>query len=124
MLGQALLEYLPILIHTSMRSLVIFIAALGIVYIVGRMLEIVNSDRGRNAVALLVIFPLSYWSVIMYDLDIIVHPLEVYWRTLVYGSSACVLFVLIGWKLFSRIDNLLDNKIAPDDDDKKRRKKK
>jgi len=63
----------------------------------------------------MVAFPLAYWSVIMFDLLILVHPLEIYWRMLIYATGSSIFFVLIGWKLFDRIDHLLDKKIAPDE---------
>jgi len=116
-------EYIPLLSYAFIRSFVIFIIALGIVYILGRMLEIVNSDRGRNAVAIIVIFVCSYWSILIYDMDIVINELEIYWRTLTYATGSCILFVLIGWKLFDRIDNLLDKKIAPDENETNNKKR-
>lgn len=119
MFQDALQEYIPLLLYGTVRSFVIFLMALGFVYMSGRMLEIVKKDRSRNFLALLVIFPLSYWSILIYDMDILVHPWEMYWRTLAYASGSSILFVLIGWKLFDRVDHLLDRKIAPDKEKKK-----
>lgn len=123
MFQEALQNYLPLLLYAGIRSFVIFVVALGFVYMSGRMLKIVNSDRGRNILALIVIFPLSYWSILIYDMDILVHPWEIYWRVLVYASGSAVLFVLLGWRLFDRVDHLLDKKIAPDEEKNNGRKR-
>lgn len=123
MLREALAEYLPMILDSVLRSAVIFVVSLGIVYMFGRMLEIVNSNRGRNLIAILVAYPLAYWSIIIYDMQELIHPMEIYWRTLVYGSMSCIFFVLIGWRLFDRADKFLDKKFAPDDGRKYRNKK-
>lgn len=122
MFAKAFQEYIPLLLYGVVRSFIIYLIAQGVVYIFGRMLEIINSNRGRNALALIVIFPLSYWSIFIYDSEILVHPWEIYWRTLVYASGASILFVLLGWRLYDRVDNLLDKKIAPDENKKKGKK--
>lgn len=103
-----------VFIEGFMRSVIIFLCMLGVVYIFGRMLALVNSNRGRNLVAIITSFPVSYWTVIMYDLNSLQHPLEMWWRVFVYALGGCILFVLVGWKLFDRVDNLLDKQIAND----------
>jgi len=124
MFTDALQEYIPFFLYGAVRSLVIFTISLGVVYIFGRQLELVNSDRGKNLLSILVAFPLSYWSILIYDMGVIVHPLEVYWRTLVYGTGSSILFVLLGWRLFDRVDHLLDKKIAPDEEENGRKTRK
>lgn len=91
---EAFREYLPILAHAAIRSFVIYVIAQGVVYITGRMLEFVHSNRGRNASALLVIFPLSYFSILIYDQHLLVHPWEIYWRVLVYSPGSAIIFCL------------------------------
>lgn len=108
-----------VFIEGFIRSVVIFLSMLGVVYIFGRMLELVKTNRGRNAIAIITSFPISYWTVIMYDINRLQHPLEIWWRTFIYAIGACILFVLVGWKLFDRVDNLLDKKVAPDDENDK-----
>lgn len=125
MLTTLLTDHIQELLLTGLfRAFVIFISQLGVVYIFGRMLEICNSDRMRNGIAIVTGFPVSYWLVHMYDLNKLVHPLEIYWRTFIYGAAACILFVLIGWKLFDRVDHLLDAKFAKDNDTQRKRKSK
>lgn len=109
-------DYIPLLVHGTIRSLVIFIATTGIVYMLGRGLELVHSNRGRNFIAILSSFGLSYWSILIYDTGFIL-PGEIYWRTLLYASGAYILFVLISWKLYDRWDNLLDKRFSPDEKD-------
>lgn len=117
MFVDSLQEYIPFFLYGAVRALVIFIISLGVVYIFGRQLELVNSNRGKNLISILVAFPLAYWSILIYDLELLVHPWEVYWRTLVYGAGSSILFVLLGWRLFDRVDYLLDKKVAPDKGD-------
>lgn len=106
--------YIPIIAHTLLRGLTIFVISLGFVYIAGRMLELIMSNKGRNSLALFVMIPASYISVAVYDTDILVHPYEIYWRTVLYVCISAIFFVTIGWRLFDRVDNFLDNKFSSD----------
>lgn len=123
MFVDSIQEYIPFFLYGAVRAVVIFIISLGTVYILGRQLELVNSNRGRNLISILVAFPLSYWSILIYDMNILVHPWEIYWRTLAYGSGSSILFVLLGWRLFERVDHLLDKKVAPDEEENNGKRK-
>jgi hypothetical protein len=107
-------DYIPMFVHGAVRVLVVFIATTGIVYMVGRGLELLNSNRSRNFVAIITSFGLSYWSVLIYDTGFM-QPNEIYWRTLLYASGTYILFVLVTWKLYDRWDNFLDKRFAPDE---------
>lgn len=89
---------------------------LGVVYIFGRMLEVLNSDRARNGIALLTAFPTSWWLARIYDMDIVLSPEELWWRVILYALIGCVLYVLVGFKLFDRVDHFFDKRFAPDQD--------
>jgi len=111
---EGIANEIPLIIYVLIRSFVIFIMSLGTVYIFGRMLDLINSNRGRNFIALVTSFALSYFSILVYDGDILVNEYEIYWRTVLYATSSIILYVLLGWRLFDRVDNLLDKKVAPD----------
>lgn len=104
----------------------IFIIVLAFVYIVGRMLGIVKSYQIKNIIALLLVVPLSYLYVEIFQTELL--SFEKYWYISLYTSVACILFVLLGWKLFDRVDTFLDTKFAPDKEtpkpkERKKRKK-
>jgi hypothetical protein len=109
---EAFREYLPLLSYAVIRGLVIFIMSLGSVYIFGRMLDLIHSYKSKNSVALLIMILTSYWSVLMYDMNIIVHAWEVYWRAFIYTSIASIFYVLIGFDLFDRFNTWCDKKFS------------
>lgn len=123
---NAIADDIPLMFYVVLRAFVIFIMVLGTVYVFGRMLELANTDRSRNLIAFLTALVLSYMSIMIYDTEIILNDWEVYWRTLLYTMSSIIFYVLIGWRLYDRVDNFLDNKFAPDNgppNNKKVRKK-
>ena len=105
-------EYMPFIAYVLFRSLVLFAVGLGSVYIVGRMLGFINSNRGRNAVAAATMAGGSIWTTLIYDDAVIVHPHEYIWRPIVYLTVASVLYVILGFKFAGRIDNVLNKKMA------------
>lgn len=115
---NAIIDDIPLIFYVVLRAFVIFVMVLGTVYVFGRMLELANTDKSRNSIALLTALVLSYVSIIIYDTEIIINDWEVYWRTLLYTMSSILLYVLIGWRLFDRVDNFLDKKFAPDEIEK------
>jgi Kef-type K+ transport system membrane component KefB len=120
MIVEAFQDYIPIIASGVVRAAIVFISTLGVVYMLGRGLELVNSNRGRNLIAILVSFGLSYWSIHIYEMGSLVNEWEIYWCTLVYASGSYLLFVLLGWRLYDRFDNFLDDKFYPDE--KRKRK--
>ena len=90
----------------------IFIMIMAVVYIPGRMFEIVNSFRIKYFIALIASFGFSYFylktfgkrmkdSVFLYNL--VLHSL-----------SVIFVYVVFGMRLFDRIDGLLDRKVGKD----------
>lgn len=110
---QTIVEQFPFLIDGLLRSSVIFIAMLGVVYIFGRMLEICGGDRARNAIAIVTAFGTSFWLARIYNTELIGTP-HFWWLFVIHALAACILFVLIGWRLFSRVDRFFDRKFAED----------
>lgn len=105
-------EYMPFIVYVLFRSLVLFTVGLGSVYIVGRMLAVVNSNRARNTVAALTIAGGAIWTTFMYDAAVIIHPHEYVWRPMVYTAIGCLLYVILGFKFAGRLDNVLNKKIG------------
>ena len=110
-------EYMPFIVYVLFRSLVLFTVGLGSVYIVGRMLAVVNSNRARNTVAVLTIAGGSVWTTIMYDAAVIVHPHEYFWRPIVYTAIGCLLYVILGFKLAGRLDSMLNERLSKESDE-------
>ncbi len=111
-----LIDYFPIIMQVVIRAVVLMIMGLGAVYIVGRMLEIVTTARTKNIVALLVMTLLSYWSVLIYDNDILIHEWEMYWRSGLYVMLASILYVLVGFDLYVRFNSFCDRKFGKPDE--------
>lgn len=112
-----LLEYKDFLIliglHFMISGVYIYIPTQAMVYIFGRMLEIAKKDRSRNVIALVstIIFSISYIYVNKeYDTK---H--EYLYEFIHWFSLGIFWYVLIGFRLFSRVDNLLDKKVGKDD---------
>ena len=40
--------------------------------------------------------------------------LRIIWETTIYSFIGSILYVLVGWKLYNRVDNLLDRKVGSD----------
>ena len=122
MIQSFLTEYFPLISYAIVRGLVLFAIALGVVYIFGRMLELVMTNRARNALALFTIVITSYYSTLIYDGEILIHEWEIWWRSLVYTSLGCIFFVIFGWDFYDRANAWLDKKFARDPNKRKRTK--
>lgn len=112
---EIILENAPYFITDLIRIFTIYLMVQGVVYILGRMLCIVNSEVGRNAVAVIFSIVFGTWSVYLYDIWI--NTLDFLWKVSIFSITPCILFVLIGWKLFDRTDHFLDKKFAEDNCD-------
>ena len=110
-------EYMPFIAYVLFRSLVLFAVGLGSVYIVGRMLDVINSNRGRNAIAAVAMAGGDIWTTLIYDEAVIVHPHEYIWRPIVYLTVASVLYVILGFKFAGRFDTVLNKKMAESSDE-------
>lgn len=115
-------DVIMVLLEMFARSGSIFLVSLAMVYIVGRMFELTKSFRVKNFVALVCLYGFSALSTYMMIGFVALAPFL--WEVFLYGSYALVLYVLIGFRLFDRIDNLLDKKIGEDQGFPKTRRKK
>lgn len=100
----------------------IFIPTMAMVYLFGRMLNIAKKDTGKNLVAFFTI-------VISCGLQVFIGKTELFWKIWDFYFAICVgiiLYVLIGFTLYPRIDHFFDKFFARDEDGKRhiRRKKK
>jgi len=112
MIQEMFSDYFPLIAHGAVRGFVVFVISLGFVYTLGRMLGILNTPRSKNAFAFIMMIMLSYWSILIYDMEIIIHEWEIYWRTMVYTSVASILYVLIGFDLYDRFNSFIDKRFV------------
>lgn len=97
----------------------IYIKTQAQVYIWGRMLGYLNTDRSRNSLALMVTLLFTAGHMYSEQTDnLIFHFI---WDFLNWFSMAILIYVLLGFRLFSRVDTLLDVKFAKDKPEKKRK---
>lgn len=111
-----LLEYREYLFLLGLNFLIsgvyIYMPTQAIVYVMGRMLAITNSDRSRNLVALIstVLFSIGY---VLMKKEF-PNTYEYVWEFFHWFSMGILLYVILGFRLYSRIDSLLDKKLAKD----------
>lgn len=107
---------------------IVFIASLGLVYLLGRMFGFVNSMRGRNLVGLIgmIIATFSYVFILDQPIpeDLSSNPF-ICWlynnfpdiaRMVVLVLAEVLVYMLVGAKLYSRVDSVLDKHIGEDID--------
>lgn len=96
------------------KDILTFLITMAVVYIVGRMLMLTKSDRVKNSIALLVIIGLNYFT--FRDCKL----LEMIFNIALHSSICVLLYVLIGFNLFDRVDNFLDRHFGKDKGIKKK----
>jgi hypothetical protein len=99
-----------------LRVSAVFITGLSMVYILGRMFDIVKSYRGRNIIAFIVMIAMSFITSYLYFKNG-----NIIYESLIVLFISVILYVLIGFKLYDRIDSFLDKNVG---EDKPERKKK
>jgi hypothetical protein len=95
----------------ALGVLTVFLMSLGTVYIFGRLLEIVKYWRTKNIIALISSGTYSYFFVKTFREFI--NEQFIFVVTL-YSLSSVILYVLVGFRLYDRVDKLLDKKIGKD----------
>jgi len=92
-----------------------FLMAMASVYLFGRMLGLVKTPGAKNGLAVItmVVAYGLYFSCLNPAKE---SPAAMVWRGMFYLSISIVLYTLIGFKLYDRVDAFLDKKIGPDDD--------
>lgn len=120
-------ETFPPLFEYTANSIIMAFGSLGIVYFLGRMLNILKGDTSRNIVASIVMLAIGlFLSFTKYGMDYNFKKNVVWfiWDNFLYFSIACIIYVTVCFKLYSRIDSLLDKKIGKDKPDKNKKEKK
>jgi hypothetical protein len=115
-------DYIVLFLEALLRSSTIFLPTLAVVYIVGRFFELTSSYRVKNFIAMVFLFGISAFQT--YTLDGMTDIVAYIWTTFLYGCYATILYVIIGFRLFDRVDAFLDRKIGKDKGFKKPVKKK
>lgn len=105
---------------------IIFLGALGLVYLLGRMFGLVNSIRGRNIVAFIAMFiftsiyvfvlnkPIPSWASNNQILLLLYLYIPDISKLIILILIEVLIYVLLGMRLYSRIDHILDKHIAED----------
>jgi len=95
---------------------VAFLMAMASVYLFGRMLNLVKAPGAKNGLAVItmVIAYGLYFSCLASSTETLAAMV---WRGMLYLSISIVLYTLIGFRLYDRVDAFLDKKIGPDGED-------
>ena len=94
----------------------IFIPTMAHVYLWGKMLMIINTDRGKNFVAFATILGVTWYY--CYEFFTWTKVDVLMWNYMMYASMAVLWYVLLGFRLFSRMDSYLDQKFAEDHEER------
>jgi len=113
-------EALALFSQEILRVVTISSISLSMVYLFGRMLELIHGFRVKNLLAFFSIVVLNiFYSWYFYETQ---TPIEFFWEVSVFSSFCILVYVLVGFKLYDRVDHLLDKKIADDVEEKKRKR--
>ena len=87
---------------------IICLGTLGSVYFGGRLLSILESDKAKNRFAAFMLVFLSYgYMAIWYPRDKLA---EAIWDVGIYALISAIPYIIFCWRLFDRMDSLLDRK--------------
>jgi hypothetical protein len=108
---------------------IIFLIALSIVYIFGRMLGLAKKNSSRNLIAILFMIPSSFITMFMLKyqsfIDISkITLIQLIWFTcdsLFVFFLAIILYVLIGFHLYEWFDNFVEKKFFKKDNKKEKK---
>lgn len=93
------------------RVILIPFTALGIVYVLGRLLELINTDRTKNSVAYVSIIILALltgdYTSGYFDFDYL-------FEAFIISNFSAIFYVTVCWRFFNRVDSLLDKKVGQD----------
>ena len=113
-------EMLALFSQEILRVVTISSISLSVVYLFGRMLELIHGFRVKNLLAFFSTVTLNiFYSWYFYETQ---TPIELFWEVSVFSSFCTLVYVLVGFKLYDRVDHLLDKKIADDVEEKKRKR--
>ena len=93
--------------------------SLGLVYIFGRMLGIVENYRIKNVIALLGIIGFTYLYLTTFGFN-----KNFLYNYFLHSLTSILIYTLFGMRLFAHMDTFLDKRIGKDKEIFKRRRKK
>ena len=90
------------------RILITSLGTIGVVYISGRLLGLTKTDKSKNTLAAIMLYIISagIQYVYFWERDIILNL----WLIFIYGTISAVPYILFFWRMFDRVDTLLDKK--------------
>lgn len=94
-----------------LRVLSVSICGLSLVYVFGRELNILKTDRSKNLLALISMAILSFVETYLFYFD---KWSIIIWQTFLITMFANIIYVLIGFKLYDRVDHFQDKRFADD----------
>ncbi len=115
-----ILDHLP----QIWRLFVIPFMSLGIVYIFGRLIPLFKTDDTKNLLALFSMMFIAWFTGTAFTVNESLR--NIIWDAASYTALSTIIYVTVCWKLYDRMDSLLDKKIGedkPHEDYKKPRKK-
>jgi hypothetical protein len=123
---EFLIEFKPVILQfldSIIRLFGVSFATLGIVYMFGRMLELLKTDRSKNILAIIVIYLFQFLYEFLdvsltriADKELVMQTLmDKGWSIFLFGAISIVIYVTVCWRLYSRIDNFLDKKVGDDE---------
>ena len=110
--------------------ILIFFCSLGVVYTYGRLLNENATDAAKNKLAIFATFLFSFLSRVsdklmkLHETFKIEHPLEALniltpiemfyfsWEVIIIWLASIVIYVILGWRFYDRINNFLDKTFA------------
>jgi hypothetical protein len=119
-------------VNGCIKVALIICAALAIVYIFGRYLNILKSDRSRNLLAIVCMMIFSVIVIAWFDYkDVLLSlkfkgPLELYgflFSVVMHFCFSVLAYAFVCWKLFERMRGLFNAKMPYDESKKERSKK-
>jgi len=113
----------PDILSFLLKLAMIAFTTLGVVYVFGRMLDLVKTDRAKNCVAVVTLILASFAVVVQLNHGGVTllfempkaEIIEIILESLFYFTFSTVFYVLFAWRLWWRIDKLLDKRLGVDD---------
>jgi uncharacterized metal-binding protein len=93
-----------------------FLISLANVYLFGRMLNITKNNTSKNIVATITLIGTYIFYFFFYNKE--GSQVQKIWHLIIYIAISILFYVLIGFKLYDRVENLLD-KVSSDEKEKK-----
>lgn len=114
-------QYAGFIVESVVTGISVFVAGLAFVYALGRLLEIVLTDRGKNLTAIFTMALFATYLVFLYDIDefqfresTVRWYMEFGWRVAISTFVGIVIYTIFGMRLFSRMDAFLDRRFGKD----------